>query len=67
MGTTITYKVRFELVLKANELFNKDIKYAVIWPKEDINYFWVNNALKFGLTVNIFPTVKAGKIWLLNS
>ena len=65
--TELSYNDRYELVLKAEDFLNKEMKYAVIWPKKDINYFWANNSTKFGLRVNIFPTIKAGKIWLLNS
>ncbi|NNJ89999.1 MAG: hypothetical protein HKP53_11405 [Eudoraea sp.] len=63
--TNISYKDRYNLVLLAEELLNKEISYVVIWPKKDINFFWVNNASKFGLRVNIFPKVSAGKKWLL--
>jgi len=63
--TNLSYSDRYNLVLKAEELLNKEMRYAVIFPKKDINYFWVNNALKFGLRVNIFPTTIAGKKWLL--
>jgi hypothetical protein len=64
--TNLSYSDRYNLVLKAKELLNKEMRYVVIWPKKDINYFWANNALKFGLRVNIFPTMIAGKKWLLN-
>lgn len=65
--TNLSYEDRYNLVLKAEELLNKEMTYAVIWPKKDINYFWVNNSLKFGLRVNIFPTMVAGKKWLLKA
>lgn len=65
--TTLSYRDRFELVLMAEDLLNKEMKYAVIWPKQDINYFWVNNSKKFGLTVNIFSNLNEGKNWLLSS
>ncbi|QBA64598.1 hypothetical protein [Muriicola soli] len=65
--TNLSYRVRYNLVLKAQELLNKEMTYAMIWPKKDINYFWLNNSLKFGLRVNIFPSMSAGKKWLLKA
>ena len=65
--TDFSYSERYQLGMLAGEVLNKNLKYAFIWPENDINYFGVTVAAKQGINIQIFASASKTKKWLLSN
>lgn len=65
-NTDLSYKERYELGNIAIKILNKKVKFVVIWPLRDINYFAISIMKLRGFNIRVFAKTDIARQWLLH-
>lgn len=65
-NTNLSYKERYDIGNTAVDHLDICLKYVVIWPARDINYFAISIMRLQGFNIKVFQNMPSAKKWLLN-